>query len=440
MAKSFDGQQDGYDLALKSWRSEECDPMIRKGLLSDLFIGVGVKKLAAVDADPLSSNQHEVTGSKPLVQILGDQDRTFPSGGTDNRFSATYIWLGGEQEAIAEEGWLSWYDSRRNDPKRSAEWRLYYQGNSITYMMTPGDVLFVARRQNDHVLFIVVPAESTVLSQLLWLFGIEEQQQIQFVVRDIPVDQTNELDFAARYILDEIGIELEEAQSDQLDALLERFGNKFPTTREFSALARSSLSHIDPRDDADAALMAWIEQEELLFRRLERRIVDERLRSGFLTDDVADVDGFLSFSLSVQNRRKSRAGQSLENHLETLFDAYHIRFERGVETENRNKPDFLFPGQVEYRDATFPVDKLTMLGAKSTLKDRWRQVLNEAIRIQSKHLITLEPGISENQTDQMKASSLQLVLPQRLHKTFRPGQQKWLLSVKDFLKLVVSRQ
>src|SRR5574337_1257205 len=90
--------------------------MIRKGFLSDLFAGVGVKKLAAVDSDPQSSNQHEVTGSKPLVQILGDQDRKFPPGGHDNRFRASYIWLGGEQEAITEEGYLSWYDSRRKQP------------------------------------------------------------------------------------------------------------------------------------------------------------------------------------------------------------------------------------------------------------------------------------------------------------------------------------
>lgn len=414
--------------------------MFRKGLLSDLFIGVGVKKLAAVDADPSSSNQHEVTGSKPLLQILGDQDRTFPSGGTDSRFAATYIWLGGEQEGIAEEGRLSWYDSRRNDPKRSAEWRLYYQSNSITQAMRPGDFLFVARRQSDHLLFVIAPAESTVFSQLLWLFGLEPQPQIQFSVRDISAGRTNELDFAARYILDEIGVELEETETDRLDNLLDQFGNRFPTTRRFSELARSSINFVDPKDDADEALMSWIEQEELLFRRLERRIVDARLRSGFVENDVADVDGFLSFSLSVQNRRKSRAGQSLENHLETVFIANGLRFERGVETEGRNKPDFLFPGQSEYRDLAFPVDKLTMLGAKSTLKDRWRQVLNEAARIKSKHLITLEPGISQNQTDQMQASSLQLIIPERLQKTFHPDQQKWLMNLKDFVKLVMKHQ
>ncbi|MCA1510565.1 hypothetical protein I6F31_06230 [Bradyrhizobium sp. NBAIM01] len=40
--------------------------------------------------------------------------------------------------------------------------------------------------------------------------------------------------------------------------------------------------------------------------------VADRLRAGFLTDK-ADVDGFIAFSLTVQNRRKSRAGKSLEH-------------------------------------------------------------------------------------------------------------------------------
>lgn len=35
-----------------------------------------------------------------------------------------------------------------------------------------------------------------------------------------------------------------------------------------------------------------------------------------------------------------------------------------------------------------------MLGAKTTIKERWRQVLEEANRIERKHLITLEPAVS----------------------------------------------
>lgn len=51
----------------------------------------------------------------------------------------------------------------------------------------------------------------------------------------------------------------------------------------------------------------------------------------------------------------------------------------------------------------FSIIACTMLGVKSTCKDRWRQVLSEAKRIDNKHLATLEPGISENQTAEMQA-------------------------------------
>ncbi|WP_198023130.1 type II restriction endonuclease [Mesorhizobium sp. LSHC414A00] len=413
---------------------------IRRGLLSDHFEGVAVKCLALVDANPESSNQHEVTGSEPLVRILGHDDRKFPKGGADHRFPATYIWLGGEQEALSEEGWLSWYDSRRNRPKRSAEWRLYYQGNAVTLMMKPGDILFLARKLDGHLLFIVTPDGGTIRNQLLWLFGLDEQIGMKFESQEIGGNNDAELDFTARYVLDELGIEPEEREADKLDRLIEKFGLKFPTTVVFSGLARSSLPEVNAHDAPDEALLLWMEREEQLFRRLERRIVAERIGGGFAMDDGADVDGFLAFSLSVQNRRKARAGAALENHLAAVFDAHRIRFAHGVETENRNRPDFLFPGQAEYRDAAFPTARLTMLGSKSTLKDRWRQVLSEATRIDQKHLLTLEPGISENQTDEMRTKLLQLVIPRKLHQTYRPNQQEWLMDVSGFIGLVAGRQ
>lgn len=142
----------------------------------------------------------------------------------------------------------------------------------------------------------------------------------------------------------------------------------------------------------------------------------------------------------MQNRRKSRAGLALENHLEALFKAHELRFDRGKETENRNKPDFLFPGQKDYRDPSFPAARLTMLGAKSTLKDRWRQVLSEASRIETKHLLTLEPGVSANQTSEMQAKRLQLVVPTGVQKTYTDAQRCWLMDVRDFVQLARERQ
>ena len=81
-----------------------------------------------------------------------------------------------------------------------------------------------------------------------------------------------------------------------------------------------------------------------------------------------------------------------------------------------------------------------MLGVKSTCKDRWRQVLAEADRIELKHLFTLESAISTNQTSEMQVKSLQLVLPLSLHATFLPRQQEWLMDLQEFLLLLKERQ
>ncbi len=96
---------------------------------------------------------------------------------------------------------------------------------------------------------------------------------------------------------------------------------------------------------------------------------------------------------------------------------------------------------IEYHDPTFEPLRLTMLGVKSTCKDRWRQqVLAEADRIEDKHLLTLETAISTHQTDEMAAKRLQLVLPRGLHQTYTPAQQTWLMDVAGFTELVRARQ
>ena len=84
--------------------------------------------------------------------------------------------------------------------------------------------------------------------------------------------------------------------------------------------------------------------------------------------------------------------------------------------------------------------KLTMLGVKSTGKDRWRQVLAEADRIDNKHLLTLETSISTHQTDEVASKCLQLVLPRGLHQPYTSAQQTWLMDVAAFTDMVRVRQ
>ena len=404
---------------------------MRRGQLRDHFRGVGVKRLSAVDADPGSSNQHEVGTTRDMVaQFLGEVRRQ------DN--PAVYVWLGQDQDGITVEGTATHYDTRERQPHRRPEWRLYYPSNPVTEAMRESDTLFLAMNDAEILYFIVAPGGSTSERQLSWLFGVQPAGD-RFVSREVR-DDGPELDFAARYILDELGIEFEEPDTDRLDGIIGRFGTDFPNTAEFSDIARLTLPHVHAEDDPDEALVAWLTHEEALFRRLERRIVSARLEEGFTGEDGTDVDGFIRFSLSVQNRRKSRMGYSLENHLEAVFRAFGIEHVRGGVTENNQRPDFLFPNVEAYRAAPATGSPhLTMLGAKSTCKDRWRQVLAEAAKIPRKHLLTLEPGISGAQTDQMEASDLQLVVPQPIQESYTAGQQAWLWNLGEFILDVRNR-
>lgn len=404
---------------------------MKQGYLADYFEGAAVKSLSMVDATPTGSNQHEVGTSKSMREEFLGAEKT--------RFQATYIWLDDSEQAIVHEGFATHYDTRENQPNRGPEWRLYYPANPVTEVMSAGDSLFLAKRKKeDRLVFIVARPDSTIEKQLLWLFGLQRPQD-RFQSQELSTDD-GEIGFAAQIIFDELGIEYEIKGADRLDEIVSRYQGKFPTTREFSILARQTCGEIDPREDPDEAIEQWLSHEEAMFRRLELQVVRERLKEGFAAENDVDVEGFLKFSLGVQNRRKSRMGRAFENHLAALFDAWGIRYQQNAITEHKQKPDFLFPDLVTYEGTTAGDRSLMMLAVKSTCKDRWRQILPEADKIPAKHLATIEPSISESQTDQMQAYKVQLVVPGSVKLSYSAKQQNWLWVMRDFLAEVRERQ
>lgn len=409
---------------------------MKRGYLSEYFEGVAAKRLTAVEADETRSHQHEYNATRQMLAFIGRP--TEPT-----RITTRFLYLTDEDsEPIVEDAFLTLYDARKDQSHRSAEYRFYFPTTNVSLNATEGDLLVIAKRRDGGLLVIVAERGSSIARQIEWLFGFSDLAHPGFSVKSELETEQDRIEFASRFILENIGITVEASEDNFLDDMLSRFSGCFPTTRDFSAYARSTIKDLDPREDPDLVLMAWMEREEILFRTLERYMIAGRLAEGFGNDLKAriDVDGFLSFSLSVQNRRKSRVGFALENHLELMFTECGIRYSRAPITENKSKPDFIFPGQVEYHDPAFNPLNLTMLGVKSTCKDRWRQVLAEADRIKRKHLLTLEAAISTNQTDEMQAKNLQLVLPRSLHGTYSEAQQAWLLDVSGFTALVRERQ
>ena len=187
----------------------------------------------------------------------------------------------------------------------------------------------------------------------------------------------------------------------------------FPASDVMSAAARAieekTYDHIEHiRLNPDEKIISWTNMEYTLFRALEYARYGEIISKGFQS-----VDEFVRVANAVLNRRKSRAGKSLEHHLSAIFDGNGIEYSSQAVTEGNKKPDFLFPSQEAYHDHGFSVDYIVSLAAKTTCKDRWRQVLNEADRLRDKpkYLCTLQQGISGAQMDEMQAENVILVVP-----------------------------
>lgn len=408
---------------------------MKRGYLSEYFEGIGMKRISAVEADVLHSNQHEFNGVTGFKAILGEpQDKV--------RYPTRFLYLGDDdQEPITSDGFLTWYDARQKgrvagNTNRS-EYRLYFPTSEVSNRSASGDLLVIGKRHDGTMLAVIAKCRTTSEQQLLWLFGLDEITDSIFTVKVDLESTRDEVGFAAKAILDQIGVVVEEDAPDFLEQMLTQFGGGFPKTFVFSDFARRSLQ-LNPIDDPDLALVAWMEREELLFKTLERHLLAAQIRE--LQKVEIDTDSYMKLFMSFQQRRKSRAGSALENHMEEIFSSHRITYTRTGVTERGLKPDFIFPGISNYRDPQFPATHLTMVAAKTTCKDRWRQILNEAARIPEKHLLTLEPSISQGQTDEMKSERVQLVLPQALHETYAEMQRGWLMSLADLLAIAKARQ
>ena len=184
--------------------------------------------------------------------------------------------------------------------------------------------------------------------------------------------------------------------------------------------------------DPDSRLVKRRICEEQAFYSVEEARDLEAVQAGF-----PDIASFMVKAKSMTQRRLSRSGRSLELHARQIFEEEGLRAGKGYSwqptTEHGKKPDFLFPSQEAYQDPDFPADRLRMLAVKTTCKDRWRQVINEADRLDSSHLLTLQEGVSERQFAEMRSEGVTLVVPEAICKSFHKSIRPQLMSLAEFI-------
>ncbi|MGN0274645.1 MAG: type II restriction endonuclease [Chordicoccus sp.] len=229
----------------------------------------------------------------------------------------------------------------------------------------------------------------------------------------------------------------------EIEDFISNLSTEFPTSEEMSREARLLTYVVNIRNqqliktDPDRLLLKWTDEEYTLFRAIERARYGEIVAKGF-----SSVDEFVMMANKVLNRRKSRAGKSLEHHLAAIFDGNNIQYTAQAITEGNKRPDFLFPSEEAYHDMTFSIEKLCSLAAKTTCKDRWRQVLNEADRFKdrTKYLCTMQQGISAAQMDEMQAEQVVLVVPKEYIKTYPADRRSRIWTISKFVSYVMEME
>jgi type II restriction enzyme len=215
----------------------------------------------------------------------------------------------------------------------------------------------------------------------------------------------------------------------------------FPPTLDLATNARNCYINSygttpnQTKSNPDKEILNWLGAEYDLFKTIENDRYSELIQNPF-----PSVEDLVKSANTILNRRKSRAGKSLEHHLEEIFRISELTFQTQVTTENNKKPDFLFPNIEAYNNSKFDNQKLVLLASKTTCKDRWRQILNEADRIKTKHLFTLQQGISKNQLEEMNKYGVQLVVPKSYLNSFPQEFRKNILTLEKFIGFVNSTQ
>lgn len=205
--------------------------------------------------------------------------------------------------------------------------------------------------------------------------------------------------------------------------------NRLPSGQTLSLHAREAVDEcVDGivNTPADARLIKYMQAEYELFQRAEEKVYGPRIGNGF-----ESMKAFIDLANTVLNSRKSRAGKSLENHVQHLLQKAEIPFDAQAASV-KGRPDIIIPSAAAYADRNHARDRICVLGVKRTCKDRWRQVLEEAPGVERKHILTMQEGISRNQMEEMRVANVSLVVPKELHSDYPTGTRLELLTIEQF--------
>jgi EcoRII C terminal len=360
---------------------------------------VAVKRLAVVEVDPSRSHQHELNATVLRRQLA------FPEGRSSGPL--TIVMHSDKDAPEAFEGRYTFSNVREGKP-RPAEYHMYYTSAALPPAANPGDLLVLLRDPASDALHGVIAAAGSVT----------EQELLDALLLDI-----DPYDVAIKYVDGAVS----KSQATAVVAALTRMPTTFnairhpvyasavkagkPPSGKLMAEAASELvaaagvTFTDP----DLRLEAVLAAETELFLAIRSAAGEAQLNS--LIGGGATFGEIESYFMKRAQSAKARRGMSLMIHFGDLLTANSIRYTAECQTGKPPSADFMIPSCASYNDTTYPSERLRLVSAKSTLKERWTEVVPEATRVREKYVLTLDKSLTDPVIRAMRAEAVRPFIP-----------------------------
>ena len=206
-----------------------------------------------------------------------------------------------------------------------------------------------------------------------------------------------------------------------LSLYIQKYGIKFIPTKEWiefffnnSKIIKKSLKE----KNYDEVLKITREKSWLLYQKIERKIYEKRIKDIEDIEDIDDMEKVFKLVESFKQTRKSRTGKQFEHIIYNIMKYEGLEF--SFQCKGKIKGDFVFE---------VSKNKYVILSLKTTLKERWKQVIFENEKITESYLLCVDENLPQAKINEITKYGIKFVLP-----SYLSVNKKNVISLNEFIE------
>lgn len=404
---------DQHQIPFNNIENLESDSDIIASLLDDASL-IFLKKLSRNDRSWADGRSHQ--NGVLIPKEVRDTDFFSPFiPNTDVRFSDVRFSIYWPESDVSTESRYIYYKSKN-------EYRLTRIPKEEFAGLSPGSFLLISKHRR----------EGTYIWKAITIDSLSEEYDYIERRLELPIDFLWKI-IDPRLLQERITPEIEEIFSEIFSAvengtlanLIEIY--KLPSTNEIAKEAReeylistdnASLNPFVISNPGDALREITKHRQFEIFKKYERRLIAAKLIDLLINDRanitieklvsiiITRIYDVYEVMLRASQARRSRVGRSFEDHIAVMMKDGDVPFTEQPIIGKR-RPDFALPR------IRFSVGQSLILTAKTTLRERWQQVINET-KGRPIYLATVDDRVTSSVIEDLGSAGVYLVVPEAL--------------------------